>query len=77
MPAGTKSPPEKREVPSDRKQLNIRMDPETEALVAELLPLAKAVTGLNVSQSDLFRLAIQALRREYVVAGVVREARKK
>lgn len=75
MAAGTKAPPEK-DVPSDRKQLNIRLDPKTEAMVAELMPAAEAVTGLAVSQSDLFRLAVQALREKYVAAGVIREAKK-
>lgn len=76
MAAGTKAPPEKG-VPSDRKQLNVRMDAKTEALVAELLPVAETVTGLAVSQSDLFRLALQALRREYVALGAIKEGKKK
>lgn len=48
-----------------RKQLNIRLDDETERLLALLVPQAKAATGLDVSQSDVVRLALQSLAREY------------
>ncbi len=48
-----------------RKQLNVRIDAEMESLFAELIPLASAATGLKVSQSDVVRLALQALAREY------------
>jgi hypothetical protein len=52
-------------VPSDRKQLNIRMDEETEARVARLLVSASEAIGLRVSQSDLFRLGMIELEKKY------------
>ena len=54
---------------SDRKQLNIRLDEETEQLLGELRPLAEQATGLKVSQADVIRLALRALAREYAAAG--------
>ena len=75
MAAGTKSP--ETDVPSDRKQLNIRMDPETEALVAQLLPAVSAVIGLKLSQSDLFRLGMLELQRKYLPNGSGRGRAKK
>lgn len=64
-------------MPSKRPQLNIRLDPETEARVARLLPVARARTHLAVSQSDLFRLAMIALEEEYVRAGDLPAPKKK
>jgi hypothetical protein len=52
-------------MPSKLKQWNVRLSPEDEAIVGRLLVRAKEVTGLDVSQSDLFRLAVRALDREY------------
>ena len=52
-------------MPSKLKQWNVRLSPEDEAIVGRLLVRAKEVTGLDVSQSDLFRLAVRALEREY------------
>lgn len=49
----------------ERTQLNVRLDDEMKALLAELGPLANAATGLKVSQSDIVRLGLHALAREY------------
>jgi hypothetical protein len=53
-------------VPSDRKQLNIRMDAETEERVNRLLAAVSAAIGLKVSQSDLFRLGMIELEKKYL-----------
>jgi hypothetical protein len=66
MPTGTRTP--EPAVGSDRKQLNVRLDPESEKLLAELLPGMSRLKELNLSQSDLFRLALRALKREYDAA---------
>lgn len=52
-------------MPSDRKQINVRVDEETEGLIRELLPVVSAAVGLSLSQSDLFRLGLVELRRKY------------
>lgn len=51
-----------------RRQFNVRLDDETDALMTELLPKATAALGIKVSQSDLVRLALRALAREYRAA---------
>lgn len=63
-------------MPSARKQLNVRLDEEMERLFAELLPKASAATGLKVSQSDVIRLALQSLAREYAAQGDDSDAAK-
>ena len=53
-------------MPSKLPQLNVRMDPETEALVKRLIPAITEAIGLKVTQSDLFRLGVQELRKKYL-----------
>lgn len=67
MATGTKRP-ELDAMPSDRKQLNVRMDDETEERVARLLPAVSEAIGLKVSQSDLFRLGMIELERKFLRA---------
>ena len=62
-------------MPSDRKQLNIRMDAETEERVARLLASVSAAIGLKVSQSDLFRLGMIELEKKF--PPVAEEPKKK
>ena len=62
MPPGTL--PESA-VGSTRKQLNIRMDAETEERVARLLLSVAAAYGIPVSQSDLFRLGMIELEKKF------------
>jgi hypothetical protein len=50
---------------SQRKQLNIRMDQKTEALVERLKPAVTEAVGLPVSYSDLFRLGMLELEKRY------------
>ena len=52
-------------MPSDRKQLNIRLDAETEERMERLLLAVSASLGLKVSQSDLFRLGMIELEKKY------------
>lgn len=48
-----------------RKQINVRVDDEMEDRFNRLVDAASAATGLNLSQSDVFRLAIIALEEKY------------
>jgi hypothetical protein len=52
-------------MPSNRKQLNVRADEETEKRVERLLPLVSKALGLRVSRSDLFRLGMIELERKF------------
>jgi len=54
-------------MPSARKQFNARLDPETEARIARLIPVISAAIGLPVSQADLLRLGMMELERVYGV----------
>ncbi len=54
-------------MPSSRKQINIRATEEDLELVEALTGRVHARLGLRPSQSDLFRLALAALAREYLV----------
>jgi len=53
-------------MPSDRKQINVRLDQETEKRVERLLPAVTAALGIKVSQSDLFRLGMIELERKFL-----------
>jgi hypothetical protein len=63
MPPGTL--PESATMPSDRKQLNVRMDAETAERVNRLLVSVSASFGIPVSQSDLFRLGMIELEKRF------------
>jgi hypothetical protein len=52
-------------MPSDRKQINIRLDPETEARLPRVRAAVSAAIGLNLSNSDLIRLALIELEKKY------------
>jgi hypothetical protein len=56
-------------MPSDRKQINFRVDDETDALVRALIPVVSDAVGLKLSQSDLLRLGLVELRKKYMPAG--------
>ena len=56
-------------MPSDRKQVNVRVDGETEDLMQRLIPAVSAAIGLPISQSDLFRLGLLELERKYLAGG--------
>lgn len=62
-------------MPSDRKQLNVRVDDETEDLVEQLLPAVTAALGVKVSQSDLFRLGMKELAAKYLPPATAKRRR--
>jgi hypothetical protein len=61
-------------MPSDRKQINVRVEPDTELLIERLIPAVRSRLGLPISQSDLIRLALQSLAREYLTEEPEEEA---
>jgi hypothetical protein len=52
-------------MPSQRKQVNVRVDDETEERLARVQASASAALGLKLSVSDLFRLGLIELERKY------------
>lgn len=74
MATGTKQP--EQPMPSDRKQLNIRLDPETEERVSRLLVSVSASIGLKVTQSDLFRLGMIELEKKFPPAADPKKGKK-
>lgn len=65
------------DMPSDRKQLNIRLDAETEDRVERLLLAVSASLGLKVSQSDLFRLGMIELEKKFPTEPAAKKGAKK
>jgi hypothetical protein len=53
-------------MPSGRKQVNVRVDDESEKLMASLLPAIRDATGIPVTVSDLFRMGLHALKERYL-----------
>lgn len=53
-------------MPSTRKQINVRVDDETEELMRQLAPAVSAAIGLSIGQSDLFRLGLLELKKKYL-----------
>lgn len=74
--AATKAPPETKPVPSDRKQINVRLDDETEERVARLLVSVSKSIGLKMSQSDLFRLGMIELEKRFPPEAEVKRTKK-
>lgn len=60
-------------MPSDRKQLNVRLDRDTENLLNALQPVVSQAIGLRVSQADLFRLGLIELRKRYMLGAEIPE----
>jgi hypothetical protein len=56
-------------VPSGRKQLNIRLDPATEARLPRVREAASAALGIPLSVADVFRLALIELEKKYPPLG--------
>lgn len=48
-----------------RKQLNVRLDEDSETRLARLIPVVSGAIGLNLSQSDIVRLALIALEEKH------------
>jgi hypothetical protein len=54
-------------MPSKRRQINIRLDEETEELVGRLLEAVHEALGLRtVSQADLFYMGLHELAKKYL-----------
>lgn len=51
---------------TDRKQLNVRMDDETRDLLPKLAAAIGEQLGLVVTNTDLFRMGMQELRKKYL-----------
>jgi hypothetical protein len=52
-------------MPSDRRQINIRLDPETEQRLPRVRKATSEALGLNLSNADVVRLALIELERKY------------
>lgn len=52
-------------MPSKRTQINVRLDPESEARLPRVREAVSRAIGLEVSQSDLFRLGLIELERKH------------
>lgn len=52
-------------MPSQRKQLNVRVDDATDDLIERLRPAVSAAIGLEVSLADLVRLGMLELAKKY------------
>lgn len=63
-------------MPSDRKQVNVRVDEATAELMARLIPAVSAAIGLAVSQSDLFRLGLLELEKKFAPPPATARKRK-
>ena len=53
-------------MPSKRKQVNVRIDDHQVAVIPRLAAAIEAQQGIAVSVSDLFRMGIVRLEREYL-----------
>ena len=52
-------------MPSDRRQLNVRLDPATSELWDAVLPRVQAALGVELSQAQVVALAVRALAEKY------------
>ena len=52
-------------MPSNRKQLNVRLDDESEGRLARLVVAVTGAIGIRVSQSDVVRAALVELEKLY------------
>jgi hypothetical protein len=55
-------------MPSDRRQLNVRLDPQTSDIWDQLLPRVQEAVGVELSQPQVIALAIRALAEKYPAA---------
>lgn len=54
-------------MPSDNRQVNVRLDPASAARFNRLLDLLPARLGMPVSQSNLIGMALKALEDQYPI----------
>lgn len=52
-------------MPSERKQLNVRIDAATDDLIERLRPAVSAGIGLDVSLAELVKLGMLELAKKY------------
>jgi hypothetical protein len=52
-------------VPSDRRQLNVRLDDESAARFDRLAAATAAAVGVELSQAQVIALALRALEEKY------------
>lgn len=52
-------------MPSNRKQLNVRLAPDAEGWMDEIQAAMVAELGFEVSQADVIRAALAELRKRY------------
>jgi hypothetical protein len=64
-------------MPSKNKQINIRVDGETESLLPALKEAVSKSLGLNISYSDLVRLGLAELKAKYMAGEPEKPAKKK
>jgi hypothetical protein len=57
-------------MPSKRKQINIRVDAEMEAMLPAIRAAIAATTGLAATNSDLFRMGVHELVKRYMADGI-------
>lgn len=62
-------------MPTERRQINVRLDPETEAIIPRLLDQESKSRGVQVSMSELIRFSLEALRREHLAKRKASHAR--
>jgi hypothetical protein len=59
-----------------RKQLNVRLDEESADRLDRLIPVVSKVVGLNLSQSDIIRLALLALEEKHAAKDTKKGGKK-
>lgn len=52
-------------MPSERRQLNVRLDPATAELWDAIIPRVEAAVGLALSQAQIVALAVRALAEKH------------
>lgn len=53
-------------MPSQRRQLNVRLSPEGEAMLEALAVAMRRELGINVSMSDVIQAGLSELRKKYL-----------
>jgi hypothetical protein len=60
-------------MPSERRQLNVRLSEESEARLKGLVERMRAALGINVSQSDVVQAGLVELEKRYPPAPEIKE----
>lgn len=51
---------------TDKKQMNFRADVQTRESIEQLIPVVSAALGIEVTLSDIMRLGVQSLKKQYL-----------